>query len=150
MDQIHKINVRVDPGAYTPKRASKGSAGYDLFTHRPIRLFPGERITVKLGIYFDIPEGLEGQIRPRSGLAANSGITVLNSPGTIDSDFSGEIGVILLNTSETLHEFDIGHRIAQIVFAPVPDVTLIANELDELDAEVEWVRGASGFGSSGA
>jgi len=150
MHETHKIKVRVNPGSYTPKRVSKGSAGYDLFTHVPIRLFPGERITVKLGIYFDIPEGLEGQIRPRSGLAAKSGITVLNSPGTIDSDYEGEIGVILLNTSETLHEFDIGHRIAQIVFATVPNVTLIANELDELDAESEWVRGTSGFGSSGA
>lgn len=146
---MHKINVKVDPGAYTPKRASAGSAGYDLHTPVPIRLFPGERITVKLGIYFNIPEGLEGQIRPRSGLAANYGITVLNTPGTIDSDYEGEIGVILLNTSETPYEADIGHRIAQIVFARVPNVTLIANELDELDAEAEWVRGTSGFGGSG-
>jgi dUTP pyrophosphatase len=105
---------------------------------------PGKLKLIPTGLIFEIPIGFEGQIRPRSGLSLHHGITVLNAPGTIDSDYRGEVGVILANFGE--HDFSIvhGERIAQIVFQLVPDVCLI--EADELSTSL---RDKKGFGSSG-
>ena len=105
---------------------------------------PGERTLVPTGLYLEIPAGLECQVRPRSGLALKKGITVLNTPGTIDSDYRGEVGVILINLSTEIFTIEPNDRIAQLVFCPVIQVTFI-----ETDALESSDRGAGGFGSTG-
>lgn len=110
----------------------------------PVLLEPLQRRVVPTGIYVSIPNGYEGQVRPRSGLAAKKGITVLNAPGTIDADYRGEIGVILVNLSDTSFRINPGERIAQLVFAKCERAEFV--EVDELD---ETVRGEGGFGSTG-
>ncbi len=129
-----------------PQYATPLSAGLDLKANitEPITLRPLERAIVPTGLFMAIPAGYEAQVRPRSGLAAKKGITVLNSPGTIDADYRGEVGVILVNLSNADFVIEPGERIAQMVFARHEQV-----EWDETDTLDETTRGAGGFGSTG-
>lgn len=131
-----------------PVYESEGAAGMDLRAavpeRQPLTLLPGERLMVPTGIAIGLPEGFEGQVRPRSGLAAKNGITVLNSPGTIDADYRGEIKVILINHGSESFEITRGLRIAQLVIAPVTKG--IWSQTAELPVSV---RGSGGFGSTG-
>ncbi|TQI69414.1 dUTP pyrophosphatase [Gramella sp. Hel_I_59] len=122
------------------------SAGMDLRANidEPIMLKPLERTIVKTGIFIELPLGFEAQVRPRSGLAAKKGITVLNAPGTIDADYRGEIGVILVNLSNEAFEIQNGERIAQMVIAKHEQISW-----EEVDILGETSRGAGGFGSTG-
>ncbi|BET36051.1 dUTP diphosphatase [Wolbachia pipientis] len=131
-----------------PCYATMQSAGMDLYTalNDSAVLNPLERLLVPTGIVIAIPNGFEGQIRPRSGLAAKHGITVLNSPGTIDSDYRGEVKVCLINLSNQPYEIKRGDRIAQILITPVPEI--IWNNIEEFYAK-ETARNEGGFGSSG-
>lgn len=129
-----------------PHYETTGSAGMDLRANinEVIVLKPLERAIIKTGLYIALPEGYEAQVRPRSGLAAKKGITVLNSPGTIDADYRGEIGVILVNLSHDDFIIEDGERIAQLVIAKHEQVAW--EQVDVLD---ETKRGAGGFGSTG-
>lgn len=122
------------------------SAGMDLRANidDPIMLKPLERTIVKTGLFIELPLGFEAQVRPRSGLAAKKGITVLNAPGTIDADYRGEIGVILVNLSNETFEIQNGERIAQMVIAKHEQISW-----EEVDILGETSRGAGGFGSTG-
>ena len=127
-----------------PYRGTPGAAGIDLCAAETVDLKPGERALVPTGVRVAIPQGYEGQVRPRSGVALRTGVTVLNAPGTIDSDYRGEVGVILINLGQepvTVYRTD---RIAQLVIAPVTFAELV--EVESLD---ETERGAGGFGSTG-
>jgi dUTP pyrophosphatase len=132
-----------------PAYETAGAAGMDLRAAvpaaRPQRILPGRRALVPTGLVLEIPEGFEGQVRPRSGLAFRHGVTCLNTPGTIDSDYRGEVQVLLINLGESEFTVERGMRIAQIVFAPVTHVALEQRELTG-----ETVRGSGGFGSTGA
>lgn len=130
-----------------PEYGTAESAGMDLVaaTQDPIILEPGKKTLVATGICLAIPSGYEGQVRPRSGLAAKHGITVLNTPGTIDADYRGEILVILVNLGEETFTITRGMRIAQIVFAPVTKGKM--TKVSSFDEETE--RGEGGFGSTG-
>lgn len=132
-----------------PTRATEGASGFDLraAVRSPLRLLPGMIELVPTGVGLIIPPGLEGQVRPRSGLAIRHGITVLNSPGTIDSDYRGEIGVILVNHGQEPYIISRGERIAQLVIMPVMQV--IWEEVFESQF-VKTDRGPSGFGSTGS
>ena len=136
--------VRVREGARLPDRAYAGDAGLDLATCEPVELAPGERALVPTGLAVAIPDGYAGFVQPRSGLAARAGVSVVNSPGLIDSGYRGEIQVVLVNTDRE-HPFSAapGDRIAQLVVLAVPDVRL--KEVSELPPAE---RGARGFGSS--
>lgn len=129
-----------------PKYQTELSAGMDLYANidETITLKPLERTLVKTGLFISLPKGYEAQIRPRSGLAFKNGITVLNSPGTIDADYRGEIGVILVNLSSQDFTINDGDRIAQMVIAKHETATW--EEVENLD---ETNRGEGGFGSSG-
>ena len=129
-----------------PARATPGSAGLDLraSVDEAVSLAPGERRLVPTGIEIALPPGFEGQVRPRSGLALREGLTLLNSPGTIDSDYRGEIAVILINLGERQVTVRRGDRIAQLVIQRVREASL--HEVEELP---ETARGAGGFGHSG-
>jgi dUTP pyrophosphatase len=129
-----------------PAYATSGSSGMDIraFITAPIQLAPLERTLVATGLFLEIPEGYEAQIRPRSGLAIKQGITCLNTPGTIDADYRGEIKVILINLSNEIQTISNGDRIAQMVFQKVEQVELVSVENIN-----ETVRGAGGFGSTG-
>ena len=129
-----------------PKYATAGSAGFDLCASipAPVVIAPGERRLIPTGISIALPVGFEAQVRPRSGLALKHGITVLNSPGTIDSDYRGEVGVILINHSDEPFVIKHGDRIAQMVIARHEKASFeIVSSLDETE------RGAGGFGSTG-
>ena len=129
-----------------PAPASPGSSGFDLraaLTEETV-LRPGERLRVPTGLILEIPPGWEGQVRPRSGLALRHGIGVVNAPVTIDSDYRGEVAVILVNLGEAPFAIQRGDRIAQLVIAPVATV-----EWEEAEALGESTRGAGGFGSTG-
>jgi dUTP pyrophosphatase len=130
----------------SPAYATSQSAGLDLRANliEPITLKPLGRILIKTGLFIELPEGYEAQVRPRSGLAYKKGITVLNSPGTIDADYRGEIGVILVNLSEEEFIIENGERVAQMVIAKHEQANWI--EAETLDASE---RGAGGFGSTG-
>jgi len=136
----------VAAGAHLPLYASEQAAGADVRAHlaQDMILQPGQSALIPTGLKFAIPEGFEIQVRPRSGLAFKSGITVLNSPGTIDSDYRGELGVLLINHSQ--HPFTItpGMRIAQIVIAPVLKAEFLAE-----DTLASTARGEGGFGHTG-
>ena len=140
------IKVVNKSGRELPQYATESSAGVDLRAaiSEPITLEPLQRAMVPTGLYMEIPKGYEGQVRPRSGLAAKHGITVLNTPGTIDADYRGEIRVILVNLSSQAFETQPGERIAQMVFAR--HETAQWEEVSELE---ESARGAGGFGSTG-
>ena len=129
-----------------PQYATSQSAGMDLRANldEPITLKPLERTIIKTGLFMALPEGYEAQVRPRSGLALKHGITVLNSPGTIDADYRGEVCVILVNLSNAPFTVHVGDRIAQIVFATVTKANLV--QVEEIN---ETERGAGGFGSTG-
>ena len=130
----------------TPAYATEKSAGMDLKAdiREPLTLAPLERAMVPTGLYIALPEGTEAQIRPRSGLAAKFGISVLNAPGTIDADYRGEIKVILVNLSNDPFVVNPGERIAQMIVARYEQV-----EWDEVEVLDETERGAGGFGSTG-
>ena len=130
----------------TPNYETQGAAGMDLRANieKEITLKPLERAIVKTGLFFALPVGFEAQVRPRSGLAAKKGITVLNSPGTVDADYRGEIGVILVNLSNDDFIINDGERIAQLIIAKHERVNWV--EVTVLD---ETARGAGGFGSTG-
>lgn len=130
----------------TPIYQTSASAGMDLRANltEPITLKPLERCIVKTGLFIALPVGFEAQVRPRSGLAAKHGITVLNTPGTIDADYRGEIGVILVNLSNEGFTINNGERIAQLVIAKHEQVSW-----KEVDVLEETERGAGGFGSTG-
>jgi len=129
-----------------PSYETLGAAGMDVRANlsASVCVSPGERMLVPTGLYLEVPAGLECQVRPRSGLALKKGITVLNTPGTIDSDYRGEVGVILINLSNENFTIEPNDRIAQLVFCPVIQVTLI-----ETDALESSERGTGGFGSTG-
>lgn len=129
-----------------PNYETKFSAGMDLRANlsEPVTLKPLERRIVKTGLFIALPQGYEAQVRPRSGLAAKKGITVLNSPGTIDADYRGEIGIILVNLSDEAFTIKHGERIAQMVIAKHEQPTW--QSVDVLEATE---RGAGGFGSTG-
>jgi len=129
-----------------PTYETIGSAGLDIraFIEESITLKPLERKLVKTGLFLEIPVGYEAQVRPRSGFALKNGVTVLNSPGTIDADYRGEVGVILINLSQENVEIHSGDRIAQLVFAKVEQA-----EWNEVETLSETERGAGGFGSTG-
>lgn len=131
-------------GLPIPAYASAGAAGMDVVAAESLRLGPGARHAVATGFAIAIPEGYEVQVRPRSGLALKHGITCLNTPGTIDSDYRGEVKVILANLGNEPFEIVRGDRIAQLVPAPVQRATL--DEVEELD---DTDRGSGGFGSTG-
>ena len=133
-------------GLALPAPATDASAGADLLAALtdPVVLQPGERALIPTGIAIALPVGFEAQVRPRSGLAAKHGVTILNSPGTIDADYRGEIGVILVNLSEQAFTVSRGDRIAQLIIAPVSRAEW--REVDTLD---ETERGGGGFGSTG-
>lgn len=129
-----------------PRYMSDYASGFDLQAclARDVELAPGQRALVPTGLRISIPQGFEGQVRPRSGLAARHGVTVLNTPGTIDSDYRGEICVILINLGSEPYTISHGDRMAQLVIAPVVQAELV--EVDCLDATG---RGVGGFGSTG-
>ncbi|MBM3502315.1 MAG: dUTP diphosphatase [Alphaproteobacteria bacterium] len=133
-------------GLPLPRYATPGSAGLDLVAavESELLLHPGSRALVPTGFRLALPEGYEGQVRPRSGLALRAGITVLNAPGTIDADYRGEVGVVLVNLGKDLVRIRRGDRIAQLIVAPVSRVTL-----DSVDTLPDTSRGAGGFGSTG-
>lgn len=138
-----KINVK-DNSVNIPEYATEGAAGVDLAAAAGGTIPPGGRMLVPTGLFIEIPKGWEGQIRPRSGLAIKHGITMLNSPGTIDSDYRGEICVIMFNSSAEPFSFAEGDRVAQMVFAKV---TKAKFEITETLSATE--RGEGGFGSTG-
>lgn len=129
-----------------PHYETEASAGMDLraVTTDSIILKPLERTIVKTGLFIELPIGFEAQVRPRSGLAAKHGITVLNAPGTIDADYRGEIGVILVNLSNEIFTIENGERIAQLVFARHEQA-----QFEEVETLSETARGTGGFGSTG-
>jgi dUTP pyrophosphatase len=130
----------------TPIYETDGAAGMDLRANisESILLKPLERTIVKTGLFIALPAGFEAQVRPRSGLAAKKGITVLNSPGTVDADYRGEIGVILVNLSNEEFEINNGERVAQLVIAKHERITW-----KEVEVLNETERGSGGFGSTG-
>jgi len=147
------IDVRVQRLAHAeglplPRYETAGAAGMDLIAalpdDAPLTLAPGARALVPTGLAIALPQGFEAQVRPRSGLAAKNGVTVLNSPGTVDCDYRGEVKVILINHGAEPFLIERGTRIAQMVVAPVTQARL--NEVETLD---ETARGQGGFGSTG-
>lgn len=145
---MQKLTVKVinNSANELPAYVTEGAAGMDLRASlsEPVLLQPLERSLVPTGLFIELPEGYEAQVRPRSGLAINHGITCLNAPGTIDSDYRGELKVVLINLSKEPHLIRSGDRIAQMVFNKVEKATLeLAPELNETK------RGAGGFGHTG-
>lgn len=140
------VSITREPGVKLPAYATSGSAGMDIHAmlDEAVTLHPGERRLIPTGLKIELPEGFEAQIRPRSGLALKYGVTVLNTPGTIDSDYRGEIGVVLINLGQEDFEVKNGDRIAQMVVAPYPQVKW--NEVLILD---NTVRGEGAYGHTG-
>ena len=142
-----KVKVVNKSNNALPAYETKNSAGMDLRAYLPdgpVTLQPMQRALIPTGLYIEIPEGYEGQVRPRSGLAFKHGITVLNTPGTIDADYRGELKQILINLSDTPFVINNGDRIAQIVFTRCEQAEMV--EVEELS---ETERGAGGFGHTG-
>jgi dUTP pyrophosphatase len=137
--QVINESLNMLPAYETPQ-----SAGMDVRCTEHIVMNPGERVLAKTGLFVEIPAGFEIQVRPRSGLALKQGVTVLNTPGTIDADYRGEIGVILINHSNTVVEFANGERIAQLVLARVERI-----QWELTDSLSGTKRGQHGFGSTG-
>ncbi|HET9554739.1 MAG TPA: dUTP diphosphatase [Anaeromyxobacteraceae bacterium] len=135
---------RRGPPLDLPRYETEGSAGLDLRADEPFALAPGERALVPTGLALEIPPGFEGQVRPRSGLAARHGVAIVNAPGTVDSDYRGEVKVILVNLGQAAVTFERGERIAQLVVAPVARATV-----EVVEALGDTGRGAGGFGSTG-
>jgi len=139
-----QIKFRLDNGAVLPKYETAGSSGMDVRSNEDCTIEEGAWKAVSTGLFPEIPNGYEIQVRSRSGLAAKNGIFVLNSPGTVDSDYRGEIKIILANMSKTTFKISIGDRIAQLVLCPV-----VKAEVKEVDIISETQRGTGGFGSTG-
>jgi len=135
---------KLRPGAIIPKYATAGASGFDLAAAEEVLLFNGTTKAIPTGLAVDIPQGFEMQIRPRSGLSLKTSLRMPNSPGTIDSDYRGEIGVILENTGSQPLTIDRGMRIAQGVIVPVGRA-----EIEEVDELGETARGDGGYGSTG-
>jgi dUTP pyrophosphatase len=137
---------KLHPDAIVPGYMTEHAAGMDLCTviDAPLTLAPGERTLLPTGLAMEIPAGFEGQVRPRSGLALKKGLSLVNSPGTIDADYRGEIGIIIINHGSDPVEFLPGDRVAQLIIAPVTQASLI--EVAELD---DSVRSTGGFGHTG-
>lgn len=148
MTKVSAMLVNLGKGLNLPTRHSDGAAGIDLMAAIPadssLIMAPGERMLVPTGLAISLPEGLEAQVRSRSGLALKYGMSVLNAPGTIDCDYRGEIGVILMNHGREPFTISRGDRIAQLVIAPV-----VVAELVEVEGLEESARGSGGFGSTG-
>jgi dUTP pyrophosphatase len=146
--RVRVVRLKHGAGLPLPAYQSKGAAGLDLVAaldmQHPLILAPGARALVPTGFVIELPQGYEAQVRPRSGLALNYGITVLNSPGTIDSDYRGEVGVVLANLGHAPFEIRRGERIAQLVVLPV-----VQAELVEVAQVSITSRGDGGFGSTG-
>jgi len=147
--QILKISRAkgADPQLPLPSYQTAGAAGMDILAdtnHKKLTLKPNQRLLVKSGLCFEIPVGYEVQIRPRSGLALKHGVTLVNAPGTIDSDYRGEVGVILINFGDEDFQVNHGDRIAQLVFASVIRCGIVETEFLS-----ETTRNQSGFGSTG-
>lgn len=143
-----KLQVKkVHPNATLPTYSTPGASGFDLYSVDELTMPPGGRALISTGLIFNIPEGFEIQVRPRSGMALKHGITVLNSPGTVDVDYRGTVGVILINHSHDNYSISKGDRIAQGVLAAVCSQA----SFEEVDMLEEWEtqRDPSGFGSSG-
>lgn len=144
------LRIRRLPHAHDlplPAYETAGAAGLDLraaLPDGPLRLEPSQRLLVPTGLVLELPEGTEGQVRPRSGLALRHGVTLLNTPGTVDADYRGEVKVILINHGQEVFTIAHGDRIAQLVVAAVLQADII--EVEELS---ETTRGAGGFGSTG-
>jgi dUTP pyrophosphatase len=147
-DQLQVMRLPHAADLPLPAYQSEGAAGLDLMAavaaEAPIMLAPGQRALIPTGLMIALPAGTEGQVRPRSGLAARHGVTVLNSPGTIDSDYRGEIQVILVNLGQDSFTITRGMRIAQLIIAPAIQITI--RETTIID---ETTRGVAGFGSTG-
>ena len=140
-----KIRIKkIRDNAVTPRYEHDGDAGMDLYAVEDSILRPGQRKLIPTGFQVEVPKGHEMQIRPKSGLALKHGITVLNTPGTVDSCYRGEVGVIILNTSDRDYEVNAGEKVAQAVIARVEKA--VVEEVEEL---TETQRGAGGFGSTG-
>jgi dUTP pyrophosphatase len=135
---------RLNSAAVLPSYARTGDAGLDLFASQPATIAPGASALVGTGIAIELPPGTEAQVRPRSGLALKHAITVLNTPGTIDEGYRGEVGVILINHGHTAFAIEAGMKIAQLVVS-----ARIAVEVTEVAALQDSERGAGGFGSTG-
>ncbi|AEE16680.1 Deoxyuridine 5'-triphosphate nucleotidohydrolase [Treponema brennaborense DSM 12168] len=145
-DVMPVIKCTAAPGAALPSYQTEGAAGADIraYLERTVILAPGERALIPTGLCFEIPAGYEIQVRPRSGLAVKSGVTCLNTPGTIDSDYRGEVKVILINLGSEPFVIENGDRIAQLVAAPVVQAAFVpAAALSATE------RGSGGFGSTG-
>lgn len=140
-----KLSIRrVDPAAQMPTYAHPGDAGMDVRSIEELTLEPGARALVHTGLVFQLPPDAEAQVRPRSGLALKHGVTVLNSPGTIDAGYRGEVGVILVNLGQQPFRIEKGMKIAQVVVSRVEQAEIVeVQETDETD------RGSGGFGSTG-
>ena len=135
---------KVNPGAPTPAYAKPGDAGMDLCAMEEVEIAPQGTVMVGSGIAMAIPEGYEGEVRPRSGMAAKRGITIANTPGTIDAGYRGEIMLPLYNLGHEMAVVEKGERVAQILIHPVCEATMVeADELSDTD------RGVDGFGSTG-
>lgn len=134
---------RIKDNAIIPKYAHPGDAGVDLFSTEDYLLKPGQRVLVSTGIKIAVPDGYEAQVRPRSGLALKSGISVCNTPGTIDAGYRGEVGVIIINHGSEDFKIERGSKIAQMVFNRVEKAEFVEGELDLTS------RGEGGFGSTG-
>lgn len=146
MEDKIEVKISVSEGARLPGYATSGSAGMDLCAHleREVTIQPGERKLIPTGLRIALPPGYEAQVRPRSGLALKKGLTVLNSPGTVDSDYRGEIGVILINLGHEAVRIGNGERIAQMVIARHS-----VAEWKEVESLDTTVRGEGGFGHTG-
>lgn len=142
--EVNFVNKSNNPN---PEYATSGSAGFDLRSNVNVTIQPGEFDKVPTGLYFELPPNFEMQVRPRSGLAAKNGVTVLNSPGTIDSDYRGEIIVILINHGKEPFKIEIGDRIAQGVIAQTCSNFIRLNKVSEISDDTE--RSSGGFGSTG-
>lgn len=143
-DEICVPVVR-EEGIALPTYETDGAAGMDVRLAEDLTLAPGERTLARTGLRLAIPRGFEAQVRPRSGLALRHGLTMLNSPGTIDSDFRGELCLIVINLGQDIVQLEKGTRVAQLVFAPV--ARAIWQPVDALDVTP---RGSGGFGSTGS
>lgn len=143
--EMNELKFDVLPGGRLPTRGSKTAAGLDLYSAESNTLFPGQRALYQTAVRVEIPDGFVGLVCPRSGLAISEGVTVLNAPGVVDSDFRGPIGVILVNLGEFAATIANGDRIAQLVVVPCWTATPV--QADRVLSETE--RGDDGFGSTG-
>lgn len=141
-----KVRVKLSEGAVMPVYQTEGASGADIraLIAEPLEIAPGARCAVPTGVYVEVPIGYEVQVRPRSGLAVREGVTVLNTPGTIDSDYRGEIVVIMINLSDKPFRIASGDRIAQMVVCPV-----VHGVLEEVEELSETARGEGRFGHTG-